>query len=51
MTASPTAAPRSPALLLVLVVAVALLVALGVRRAVEAPPLDAPRAPLGSAAS
>ena len=51
VTASPTAAPRSPALLLVLVVAVALLVALGVRRAVEAPPLDAPRAPLGSAAS
>ncbi len=48
VTASPVAARRSPALLVVLVVAVALLVALGVRRAIHAPPLGEPGVPAGS---
>ena len=42
VTASPVVARRSPALLVVLVIAVALLVALGVRRAIHAPPLGVP---------
>jgi serine/threonine-protein kinase len=41
-TTSAVGAPRSPALLVILAIAVALLVALGVRRAVHAPPSGGP---------
>lgn len=48
VTASPVAARRSPALVVVLVVAVALLAALGVRHALHAPPLGEPGVSAGS---
>jgi len=50
VTDSPATARRSPALLLVVVIAVALLVALGVRRALHTPPHSGSFAPAGSGA-